>query len=127
LALVLAKLRAWEERDEPALRDGGLQELDDLLNGTNLLEIVQELPPELMGYVFALPSVRQKLLADPPVILDWMSGHPNAAGPQLLTFLHDWGEQDPEGMRQQLAGLPPGEWKQSVMATASQQRACRFV
>lgn len=121
LALVLAKLRAWEEHDEPALREGRLQELDALLNGTNVLEIVQELPSELMGYVFALPSVREKLMADPAATLDWMRAHPNTAGPQLLTFLHDWREQDPAGMRQQLADLPVGDWKESVMATASQQ------
>ena len=120
-ALVLAKLRAWDDDDEPALRSRRLQELDALLNGTNMLEIVQELPPDLMGYVFALPSLRQKLMADPKAALDWMSCHTNVSGPQLLTLIHDWRQQDPAEMQQYLAGLPEGEWKQAVMVTASNE------
>ena len=120
-ALVLAKLREWNDDDEPALRSQRLQELDALMNGTNMLEIVQELPPDLMGYVFALPSLRQQLMSDPKAALDWMSCHTNVSGPQLLTLIHDWGQKDQQEMRQYFAGLPEGEWKQAVMATASNE------
>lgn len=121
VALVMARLREWDDNDEPALRSQRLQELDALLNGTNILEIVQELPPNLMGYVFALPSLRQKLMSDPKAALDWMSCHTNVSGPQMLTLIHDWGQKDRKEMRQYLASMPEGDWKQSVMATASNE------
>ena len=121
VARVMACLCEWEDHDDPALRNQRLQELEALLNGTNLLEIVQELPPELMGYAFALPSLRQKLMSDPKTALDWMSSHPNVAGSQLSTLLHDWGQANREEMRQHLAGLPEGEWKQAVMAAAGNE------
>jgi hypothetical protein len=119
VALVVARLRAWEDQDDSALRNQRLQELEALLNGTNMLEIVQELPPDLMGYAFALPSLRQKLMSDPKAALDWMSCHTNVSGSQVLTLIHDWGQENREEMRQYLAGLPEGEWKQAVMAAAS--------
>jgi hypothetical protein len=121
VALVMARLREWEDHDDPALRNQRLLELEALLNGTNLLEIVQELPPDLMGYAFALPSLRQKLMSDPKTALDWMSSHPNVSGSQMATLLHDWGQASREEMREYLGGLPGGEWKQAVMAAASNE------
>jgi len=118
-ALVRARLRAWEDQDDSESRPQRIEELEALLNGTNLLEIVQELPADLMGYAFALPSLRQKLMADPKAALDWMSVHTNVLGSQVLTLLHDWGQANREEMRQQLAGLPEGDWKQTVLAAAS--------
>jgi len=121
VALVVARLREWEDHDDPALRDARLQELEALLSGTNLFALVQELPPDLMGYAFALPSLRQELMSDPKAALDWMSSHPNVSGSQMATLLHDWGQANRAEMRECLAGLPEGEWKQAVMATASNE------
>ena len=118
-ALVVARLREWEDQDDSELRPQRMQELEALLDGTNMLEIVQELPPNLMDYAFALPLLRQKLMADPKAALDWMSSHTNISETHLLTLLHDWGQTNRDEMRQHLAGLPEGEWKQKVMATAS--------
>jgi hypothetical protein len=114
-------LREWEDQDDSNLRPQRLQELEALLDGTNLLAIVQELPPDLTGYAFALPSLRQQLMADPKAALDWMSAHTNISETHLLTLLHDWEQTSPDEMRQQLASLPEGEWKQKVMATASDE------
>jgi hypothetical protein len=121
MALVVARLREWEDQDDSKLRDRRMQELDALLNGTNRLEIVQELPPDLMGYVFALPSLRQKLMSDPKAALDWMSSHTNVSGSQVLTLIHDWGQENREEMWRNLAGLPEGEWKQTVLTAASNE------
>jgi hypothetical protein len=120
-ALVVARLREWEDQDDSKLRPQHLQELETLLDGTNMLEIVQELPPDLMGYAFALPSLRQKLMADPKAALDWMSSHTNISETPLLTLLYDWGQANRDEMRQHLASLPEGEWKQKIMAAASSE------
>jgi len=121
VALVVARLREWEDQDDSKLRPQRLQELAALIDGTNLLEIVQELPADLTGYAFALPALRQKLMADPKAALAWMSAHTNISETHLLTLLHDWEQTSPDEMRQQLASLPEGEWKQKVMATASDE------
>jgi len=104
-ALVVARLREWEDQDDSKLRPQRLRELEALLDGTNMLEIVQELPPDLMGYAFALPSLRQKLMADPKAALDWMSSHTNISETHLLTLLHDWGQANRDEMRLHLASL----------------------
>jgi len=121
VALVVTRLREWEDQDDSALRSQRLREMEALLDGTNMLEIVQDLPSDLMGYVFALPSLRQKLMSDPKAALDWMSCHTNVSGSQMLTLLHDWGQENREEMRQYLAELPASEWKQTVMANASDE------
>jgi hypothetical protein len=120
-ALVLARLREWEDQDDSELRPQRMQELDALLDGTNMLEIVQELPPTLMDYAFALPSLHQRLMSDPKAAADWMSSHTNISEAHVFTLVHDWEQKDPEEMQQYLAGLPEGEWKQTVMAAASNE------
>src|ERR1700722_20754149 len=89
--LILAKLQAWDDDDRPDLREQRIQELAALLEGTNALELIQGIPANLMGYAFAVPSVREELMANPEAALDWMSQHANVQG-QLQTFLHDWGQ-----------------------------------
>ncbi len=54
--LVLAKLQAWDDDDQPALREQRMQELAALLDGTNAWDIIADVPANLMGYVFAVPS-----------------------------------------------------------------------
>ena len=118
----VACLREWEAQDDSESRPRRLQELDALLNGTNtidLFEIVQELPPNLMGFAFALPSLQQRMMADPKAAADWMSAHTNISETQTLTLVHHWGQKDREEMRQYLAGLPEGQWKQAALAAAS--------
>ncbi len=124
-ALVVARLREWEDQDDSKLRPQRLRELEMLLDGTNMLEIVQELPPDLTGYAFALPLLRQKLMADPKAALDWMSSHTNISETHLLTLLCDWGQTNRDEMRQHLASLPDGDWKQKVMAAASAEALSR--
>jgi hypothetical protein len=121
LALVLQRLQAWDDNDDEASRPQRLAELAALLAGTNMLEIVQQLPQKFMGYAFAVPAVRERLLADPPAALAWMSAHPNVANSQLFTFLHDWGQKNQDEMSQYLVSLPDGDWKQTVMTTAAGQ------
>jgi hypothetical protein len=121
LASVLVRLREWDDHDDSKLRPERIREIDALLKGTNMLEIVQELPSNLMGYAFASPSLREKLMSDPKAALDWMSSHPNVSQSQLLTLLHDWGRENGEEMQQYLVNLPEGEWKQQVLATASNE------
>jgi hypothetical protein len=116
-ALILARLHAWDDDDAPALRAARIRQLDALLNCTNMFEIVQSLPPNLTGYAFALPSLRQKLMSNPQAALDWMGSHTNVQS-QLLTLLHDWGQTNRDTMQQYLSTLPEGEWKQKVLSTA---------
>jgi hypothetical protein len=125
LAFILHTLRAWDDNDDEASRPARLAELAALLSGTNALELVGQLPPELMGYAFAVPAVREKLLADPAAALAWMSEHSNVAGPQLSTYLHDWGQKSPDEMAQYLTSLPEGGWKQTVIAKAASEALAR--
>jgi hypothetical protein len=119
-ALILAKLRAWDDDDRPDLREQRIKELAALLKGTNALELIQDVPANLMGYVFAVPSVREKLMADPLAALDWMSQHANVQG-QLQTFLHDWNQSDKNSMQQAIGALPSGAWKEQVTAAAANE------
>jgi hypothetical protein len=70
--------------------------------------------------VFAVPSVREKLMADPLAALDWMSQHANVQG-QLQTFLHDWNQSDKNSMQQAIGALPSGAWKEQVTAAAANE------
>ncbi len=119
LTLMLKTLQAWDDDDRETLRPQRLVELAALLQGTNALELVQALPAKFMGYAFAVPSVREKLLADPTNALAWMSFHPNVAGSQLSTFLQDWNGQNHDEMAQVVNRLPDGEWKQTVLGVAA--------
>lgn len=122
---VLAKLRAWDDDDDASLRPQRLRELDEMLAGTNALEIVQALPPELLGYAFASASLRQRLLSDPAAAMDWMRGHTNVFATQSLTFIHDWQQTDAEGLQRYVAGLPEGEDRQKIIAVAGEEALSR--
>jgi hypothetical protein len=117
---VLSKLRAWDDDDNPDLREQRIQELAALLSGTNAWEMIQGIPSNLMGYVFAVPSVRERMMADPVASLDWMSQHPNVQS-QLQTFLHDWSQSDKAVMQQTIAALPGGPWKEQVVTAAANE------
>ena len=119
-ALILARLRAWDDDDNPALRAARIQELDRLVSNADPFEILQALPSNLTGYALALPSLRQKLMSDPPAALNWMSSHPNAQS-QLLTLLHDWPQTNREAMQQFLSSLPEGSWREKVISTAANE------
>lgn len=118
--VVLAKLRAWDDDDRPELREQRIEELAALLEGTNAWEIIGNVPANLMGYVFAVPSVRERLLADPATALDWMSQHSNVQS-QLQTFLHDWSQSDKTVMQLTINDLPGGPWKEQVITAAANE------
>jgi hypothetical protein len=118
-ALVVARLRDWEEQDDLELRSQRMQELEALLDGTNMFAIVQELPPNLMDYAFALPALHRRMMSDPKAAADWMSSNTNISDAHIFTLVHDWGQTDREALREYLAGVPEGEWKQKAMAAAS--------
>jgi len=117
-------LKEWDEDDDPALRPERLRKLNELLSGTNTLQIIQGLPTELMGYVFAVSSVREKLSEDPEASLEWMSQHPNTRS-QLFTLLHDCAAKDPDAIQQYLDKLPDSEWKQKVLSSAANEALSR--
>ena len=125
ISQVLVKLREWDDNDDARLRPQRLQELDEMLAGTNALDMVQGLPPELLGYAFASPSLRQRLLSDPAAALDWMRDHTNVFNTQALTFVHDWKQTDEEGLQRYLAGLPEGEDRQKIIAVAGEEALSR--
>jgi hypothetical protein len=118
--LVLAKLQEWDDDDRPDLREQRIRELAALLEGTNAWDIIADVPANLMGYIFAVPSVRQRLMSDPVAALDWMSLHPNVQ-PQLQTFLHDWRQSDKNAMQQTISALPDGPWKEQVVTAAANE------
>jgi hypothetical protein len=118
-ALVVARLRDWEEQDDVELRSQRMAELEALLDGTNIFEIIQELPPNLMDYVFALPGLHRRMMADPQAAADWMSSRTNISEAHVFSLVHDWGQKDREELREYLTGLPEGEWKQKAMVAAS--------
>jgi hypothetical protein len=120
-ALVLARLREWQEEDDAELRDQRIQALETLLDGTNLFAIVQELPPDLLDYAFALPALHRRMMSDPKAAAAWMRCHTNIADAHVFTLLHDWGQQDREALREYLSSLPEGEWKQRTVAAASSE------
>lgn len=118
-ALVMARLRDWKAQDDAELRPQRMQELEALLDGTNMLEIIQDLPPDLMDYAFALPALHGRMMLDSKAAADWMNSHTNISEAHVFTLVHDWGQKDREELREYLAGLPEGEWKQKAMAAAS--------
>lgn len=118
--LVLAKLLAWDDDDRPDLREQRLRELAALLDGTNAWDIIADVPANLMGYAFAVPSVRERLMSDPAAALDWMSKCPNVQS-QLQTFLQDWSQSDKNAMLQTISALPAGPWKEQVVAAAANE------
>jgi hypothetical protein len=120
-ALVVARLREWEEQDDAELRPQRMEELEALLDGTNMFAIVQELPPNLMDYAFALPALHRRMTSDPQAAADWMSSHTNISDAHVFTLVHDWGQKDREALREYLAGLPEGEWKQKAATAASSE------
>ena len=124
VAFISARLQEWDDDDDPQLREERLRELATWLDATNALEVVQALPPQWMSYVFALPSFRGKLLSDPQATLDWMANNPNVQS-QLLTFLSDWQHKNSDEMRQSLANLPEGEWKEKVLSAAVNEALSR--
>ena len=119
-ALIRARLQAWDDDDNPALRAARLQELDTLLAHSDVFAVLQTLPSNLMGYAFATPTVQQKLIADPQATLDWMSAHTNTQS-QLLTLLHDWGQTNREAMQHYLTDLPAGDWREKALLTAANE------
>jgi hypothetical protein len=118
--LVLAKLRAWDDDDQPDMREQRVRELATLLDGTNAWDIIAGVPANLMGYVFAVPSVRERMMSDPAAVLDWMSKHPNVQS-QLQTFLQDWSQSDKNAMQQTISTLPESPWREQVVAAAANQ------
>ena len=115
---VLAILKAWEDNDDSADRPRRFQELEALLSGTNALELIEDLPLDLTGYAFAVPSVRERLMADPAAALNWMEAHTNVAS-QALTLVHDWeGRDDGVGLQEYIAALPDGSWRENMVALA---------
>jgi hypothetical protein len=118
--LVLAKLQEWDDDDQPDLREQRIRELAALLDGTNAWDIITDVPADLMGYVFAVPSVRERLMSDPVAALDWMSQHPNVQS-QLQTFLQDWSQLDKNAMQQTINALPQGQWREQVFAAAANE------
>ena len=124
-ARVLTRLRDWEENDDSDLRGQRMQELDALLAGTNALAIVQDLPPDLMDYAFALPALHRQMLADPIAAADWMRSHTNISDAHVFTLIHDWGQENREALQEYLASLPEGEWKQRAVTAASSEALSR--
>jgi hypothetical protein len=124
-AVVAARLRAWTDDDDPALRDQRTQELETLLGPGGPGEIagrlgtIEALPADLMNFAFGLPSFQQWMLADPGAAADWMSSHPGISEARLLTLVQNWGRQNRDELRLYLAGLPEGGWKQKVVVAAS--------
>jgi hypothetical protein len=118
--LVLAQLQAWDDDDQPELREQRLRDLAALLGGTNAWDIIADVPANLMGYVFAVPSVRERMMSDPAAALDWISQHPNVQS-QLQTFLHDWSQSDRNTMQQTISGLPEGPWRERVVTAAANE------
>src|SRR5262249_21784554 len=106
--------------DRPDLREQRIQELAALLDGTNAWDIIADVPANLMGYVFAVPSIRERMMADPVAALDWMSQCPNVQS-QLQTFLHDWDRSDKNAMQQTISALPAGPWREQVVAAAANE------
>ena len=118
ISRVVALLNAWEDNDDSALRPQRLQELGELLSGTNSLAIVQTLPPDLMGYAFASSSLRQRLMADPSAALDWMLTHTNVFASQGLTLIHDWQQIDATALQTYIDAVPDAGSRQKILALA---------
>jgi hypothetical protein len=123
--LVATRLRAWEDDDEPSLRERRTEELEVLLGRSEQneiakrLKIITALPVALTDFAFGLPSFQQWMISEPKAAADWMSSHPAISGARLLTLFHNWGLKNRAELRQYLSALPESEWKQKAVAAAS--------
>lgn len=111
-------LLEWDAQDDADLRDERVEQLENLLRGANVFQVMQDLPPQLVDYVFVLPLAREQMMADPVAAAEWMRAHTNIAEPHLQTLVHDWVLQDRTGLAQYVAALPDGEWKENFLAAA---------
>jgi hypothetical protein len=125
IAAVAARLRAWTDDDDPALRDQRTQELETLLGPggpgeiADRLKTIEALPADLMNFAFGLPSFQQWMFSDPRTAVDWMRSHPGISEARLLTLVQNWGQKNRDELRLYLGGLPESGWKQKVVVAAS--------
>jgi hypothetical protein len=123
-AAVGLKLREWAERktDDPETENRLKEELLALLTDDNAAELTQSLNAEQRGTPFGLAALERWLGIEPAKAARWMAGQSDATEPQALLVARAL-LKNPADVRTYCDGLTDGDWKQSVLKSASLELA----
>jgi hypothetical protein len=123
-AAVQLKLRQWAERKTGDVETENrlMEELLALLTDDNAAELTQSLTAGQRGTPFGLAALERWLRAEPAKAARWMAAQSEVTEPQALLVARAL-LKNPADVRAYCDGLADGDWKQSVLKSASLELA----
>jgi len=123
-AAVRLKLRQWAERKTGDVETENrlMEELLALLTDGNAAELTQALTAEQRGTPFGLAALERWLRVEPAKAARWMAAQPETTDAQALLVARAL-LKNPAAVRVYCDGLSDGDWKQSVLKSASLELA----
>ena len=123
-AAVRLKLRQWAERKtgDVDTENRLMEELLALLTDENAAELTQSLTSGQRGTPFGLAALERWLRVEPAKAARWMAAQSETAEPQALLVARAL-LKNPADVRAYCDGLVDGDWKQSVLKSASLELA----
>ncbi|HTZ21910.1 MAG TPA: hypothetical protein VMC06_13585 [Opitutaceae bacterium] len=123
-AAVHLKLRQWAERKtgDTDTENRLMEELLALLTDDNAAELTQVLSAEERNTPFGLTALERWLKGEPAKAARWIAAQSGTTEPQALLVARAL-LKNPADMQAYCDGLPDGDWKQSVLKSASLELA----
>ena len=123
-AAVRLKLRQWSERKTGDVETENrlMEELLALLMNDNAAELTQALTAGQRGTPFGLAALERWLSVEPSKAARWMAAQSETTEPQALLVARAL-LKNPADVRAYCDGLADGDWKQSVLKSASLELA----
>ena len=123
-AAVQLKLRQWAERKTGDVETENrlMEELLALLTDDNAAELTQTLTSGQRGTPFGLAALERWLRAEPAAAARWLAAQSETTEPQALLVARAL-LKNPADVRAYCDGLADGDWKQSVLKSASLELA----
>ena len=123
-AAVRLKLRQWAERKTGDVETESrlMEELLALLTNDNAAELTQALTAEQRGTPFGLAALERWLSSEPAKAARWMAAQSETTYAQALLVARAL-LKNPAAVRAYCDEIPDGDWKQSVLKSASLELA----
>jgi len=123
-AAVREKLRQWAERETGDVETENrlMKEMLALLTDDNAAELTRALTAEQRGTPFGLAALERWLGVEPAKAARWLAAQPETTEPQALLVARAL-LKNPADVRAYCDGIPDGDWKQSVLKSASLELA----